>query len=227
MEKGDEHRITQYLGSFISDSKKEVMERVLAGRTRYITVVLEDIFQPHNASAVIRTCDCFGVQDIHVVEDHHRYVLNPNVTMGSSKWTSLFRYNHEDGTNTRDCYKKLREQGYVIYATSPHGKGMEIKEVPLDQKIALVFGTEVKGLTTYAVDHADGCLRIPMYGFTESFNISVSAALCLHILIDKLRQSDLSWQLTEQEKAYLRLTWYRKTVRNSRILEKEFKKQNG
>lgn len=221
----EDHLLAEHLVSFISDSKKELMERVLAQRTRYITVVLEDIFQPHNASAIIRTCDCFGVQDLHIIENRNAYILNPNVTQGSSKWIDLIRYKREKTSNTEACYQQLRDQGYRIYATTPHTDGLDLQDLPIDSKMALVFGTELQGLSDTALVNADARVRIPMYGFTESFNISVCAALCLHTVMNKLRQSDLAWGLNDSEKADIRLSWYRKSVRNADLLEKEFKKK--
>lgn len=211
-----------HFGSFISKSKKQTIDRVLLNRTRYITVVLEDIFQPHNASAVVRSCDCFGIQDLHIIESSNEYILNPNVTQGSSKWVDIYRYNKSGVSNTGNCLTQLENDGYVIYATTPHESEMEIKEIPLDSKIALLFGTELNGLSDYALQRASKVVTIPMYGFTESFNLSVSVALCLHSLINKLHQSTAEWPLNDQEKDAMRLKWYGKSVRNADILEKAF-----
>ncbi len=221
-----DHRLMAHLATFVSESKKELMERVLGQRTRYLTLVLEDIFQPHNASAVIRSCDCFGVQDLHVIENRNAYMLNPNVTQGSSKWINLWRYNEEGVSNTSNCFQHLKDQGYQLYATSPHAEGLGLSDVPVDQKIALIFGTELEGLSSEAMAAADAFVKIPMYGFTESFNISVCAALCLHTLMNKLRESNAPWQLTTDEQDAIRLEWYRRSVRNSDILEKEFMKKS-
>lgn len=223
----EDHLLLEHFAGFISEAKKETMERVLMHRTRHITVALEDIFQPHNASAVIRSCDCFGVQDLHIIENRNQYILNPNVTQGSSKWIDLIRYNEEGTSNTAACFRHLQDQGYRIYATSPHAEGMELPEIPIEEKVALVFGTEMEGLTEEALELAHDTVRIPMFGFTESFNISVCVALCLHTLINKLHASSVSWQLTNQEMDQIRLSWYRRTVKNSEILEKNFRKEHG
>jgi tRNA (guanosine-2'-O-)-methyltransferase len=175
-----DQQILQHLGEFVSDSKKQLIDRILEFRTRHITVVLEDIFQPHNASAVIRSCDCFGIQDLHIIENRNEYILNPNVTQGSSKWVDLIRHNKPEEDNTRHCLQALKDQGYKLIATAPHEQGLDIHDLPLDQKFALVFGTELEGLSPQALKACDQTVRLPMYGFTESFNISVSVALCLH-----------------------------------------------
>ena len=219
-----DNRLLQHLGEFVSASKKQLIEQILNYRTRHVTVVLEDIFQPHNASAVIRSCDCFGIQDLHIIEDRNQYVLNPNVTQGSSKWVDIIRHNQHQGQNSTHCLKTLKAQGYRLIATSPDKQGVDLHQLPLQSKFALVFGTELEGLTEQALALCDEQVRIPMYGFTESFNISVSVALCLHTVINKLHDTKISWQLTEQERQQIKLNWYRRVVRNAHILEKEFLK---
>jgi tRNA (guanosine-2'-O-)-methyltransferase len=135
-----------FLSGFISENKKNKFETIILQRTRYITLVLEDIFQPHNASAVLRTCDCFGVQDVHIIENKNKYEINPDVALGSSKWLSLYKY-HSSENNTADCFQQLKDSGYRIIATTPHKKDFTPESLPLDHKIALVFGTEMEGLT--------------------------------------------------------------------------------
>ena len=218
--------LTEHLGGFISDAKKAGIEKVLSQRTRFITVVLEDIFQPHNASAVIRTCDCFGIQDLHVIENRNEYTMNPNVAQGASKWVNIRRYNDASGNNTLQCLSKLKREGYLLCATSPHQPDVELPDIVLEQKVAFLFGTELTGLSEEALQQAHQIVRIPMYGFTESYNLSVSVALCLQTLINKMHLSNINWQLSEQEKAGARLTWYRKSVKNADILERNFLQTN-
>lgn len=215
--------LINHLAQFISDHKKTFLEKVLDQRTRYITVVLEDIFQSQNTSAVVRTCECMGLQDVHVVESKSAYSVNKKVIKGANKWIDLIRYKSKDTNNIEECFKNLKEKGYRILVTEPDAKGSSIDEIPVtDQPLAIVMGNELEGASTYALQHADVKVKIPMYGFTESLNISVSAAICLNTLIPKLRQSNATWQLTSSEREILRLQWYRKIVRRSEIIEKEF-----
>lgn len=216
----------EYLESFVSEHKLELFDRIIQNRTRYLTVVLEDIYQSQNASAVLRTCDCFGIQDVHIVENRNIYEVNPTVALGSSKWVSMHKYNKEE-QNTLICYDKLRKEGYKIVATTPHKDGQMLDDLSLDHKVALVFGTEMEGLSQTAIDHADEYVKIPMYGFTESFNISVSAAIILHHLSEKLRKSDVAWKLTKEEIENVRLQWAGGVVRHSEKHEKEFLKKQG
>ena len=211
-----------FLSQFITDERKLRFEEVLAYRTRHLAVVLEDIFQPHNGSAVLRSCDLRGIQDIHIIENRYEYDVNPDVVMGSTKWLNLYKYNGEE-FNTPAAFAKLRENGYRIVATCPHRDDFTPDTLPLDKPIALVFGTEKLGLSDYAVENADMHVRIPMFGFTESYNISVSAALMMYALTERLHQStDIDWHLPEDDKDQLRLEWTRRTLTRIRQYERKF-----
>ncbi|PLX15207.1 MAG: TrmH family RNA methyltransferase [Marinilabiliales bacterium] len=220
--------LNHFLKQFVTDNRLEVFEQVLEKRTRYITLVLEDIYQSQNASAVLRTSDCFGVQDVHVIENQNQYQVNPDVALGSSKWLNLIKYNAKEN-NTLDTINELKKNGYRIVATTPHTDDVNLEDFDLDAgKVALFFGTELKGLSELMIENADEYLKIPMYGFTESFNISVSAAIILHHLTGKLRASDINWKLTAEEKDELMFQWLKKTIKSSSMLIDEFlsKKNN-
>lgn len=215
-------QLIQYLQKFATDDRWQTINDVINKRTRYLTVVLEDIYQPHNASAVLRSCDCFGVQDVHIIENKNEFDPNKGVTIGADKWLSLQSYNKAQQNNTEQCYQHLKEKGYKIIATTPHKNDVTIDEVALDEKTALVFGAEYTGLSDYALEQADGYAKIPMVGFSESFNISVGAALCLYDLSLRLRKSDADWPLTDSEKLTLQLGWLKKSIRASEQLVDRF-----
>ncbi len=217
----DKRKLFDFLSNYVSDNKKQLFDKIIQYRTRHITVVLEDIYQPHNASAVLRSCDCFGIQDVHIIENRNIYEVNPDVALGSSKWLNLIKYN-ENESNTLDAFNKLREKGYRIVATTPHKNDTLLDDLDIDPKTALVFGTELKGLSDIALENADAFVKIPMYGFTESFNISVSAAIILHHITEKLRKSDINWHLTDEEIVDIKLNWVKAVVKKSEVLEKEF-----
>ena len=221
--------LLDYLGQYITEHKKSVMERVLATRTRFLTVVLEDIFKPHNASAVIRTCDCFGLQDIHVIEKTNQYKINPYVTRGASQWVDLHKHFQEDGSSSVDaCFSDLREKGYKIYGTSPAPSSISIYDLEPSEKLALVFGNEHEGISEEVKQKADGLVHIPMLGFTDSFNISVSASIFLYDLIKKASAyQHPDFYLSEDEKNQLRMKWYREIVKHSDLHEKVYLKQKG
>jgi tRNA (guanosine-2'-O-)-methyltransferase len=218
-----ERRVLDHLAQFVSDHKKQGVERVLGNRTRYITVVLEDIFQSQNASAVIRTCECMGLQEVHIVENITKYSINPRVLKGANKWMSIQKHASKKDNNTIACVSKLKEVGYSILALDPDEDGQSIFDVDVtSSKVALVFGNELRGLSPTALQQCDAKVRIPMYGFTESLNISVSVAICLSTLITRIRDSNVNAGLSIDEMDAIRLAWYRKIVRNSGVIEREF-----
>jgi tRNA (guanosine-2'-O-)-methyltransferase len=213
--------LLDFLLQFVSDHKKELMEKVLDNRTRSLTLVMEDIFQSQNASAMVRTCECFGVQDIHIMESRSKYGTNLKVLKGSHYWLDLIKHKKE---KPADTYNHLKSQGYAILVTSvsPGSKSIfDIDPVAMG-KMALVMGNELRGISPEAEAHADHLVHIPMVGFTESFNVSVSAAICISHLVNKIRQSDLDWKLTEDEKDEIRMKWVKLMVKKSDVLERNF-----
>lgn len=216
--------LIKYLSGFITPRRWHNMEKIIQNRTRHITVILEDIFQPHNASAVLRTCECLGIQDVHIIENKNKYNVNPDVVLGSDKWITLKKYD-TDECNTSAAISQLRKEGYKIIATSLSGKAKSLNEFDLGETpIALFFGTELTGLTDTVIDQADDHLKIPIYGFTDSYNISVSAAIILYDLVNRLHSSEISWQLTRTEKNKILLQWLKNSIKRSDLLIKEFLK---
>ncbi len=216
-------KLLEYLSGFLTPHRKALFNSVLENRTKYFTVVLEDIFQPQNASAVLRTCDCFGIQDVHIIENRNEFNVDTQVALGASKWLNQYKYNNTEN-NSLDAIKQLKKQGYRIIATTPHTNDTYLNDFDLTKgKSALVFGSELPGISETIQQNADEFIKIPMYGFTESFNISVSAAIVLHHLTLKLHESDkIEWKLTEEEKDEIKLQWIKSTIKKSELLEKHF-----
>jgi tRNA (guanosine-2'-O-)-methyltransferase len=201
------------LHEFLNPTRIQRFEEVLANRTRHFTVAVENIFQSHNASAVIRTCDCFGLQDLHVIANENKYNLSKDVAMGAEKWVDLHSY-YQKENNTQDCIDALRKQGYQIVATTPHSNDVMLPDFDVSQKSAFFFGTEISGLSDLVLEQADSFVRIPMYGFTESYNISVSAALVLHDVVTRLKKSKVNWMLSEGELQDKRIDWAVKSLKS-------------
>lgn len=220
--------LVNYLSQFISETRRTKFDEVLKYRTRHITIVLEDLYQPHNASAVLRSCDIFGIQDIHIIENKNAYTVNKDIAMGSPKWLNLHKYRKHEN-NSLTCIKNLKERGYRIIATSPNENVSTIDELTIEKPLALFFGTELTGISETVMEQADEFVKIPMYGFTESFNISVSAALCLRSIIEKLHKSNIEWHLNDLEKEELLLKWLRNSIRKVELIEKDFllKRENN
>lgn len=200
-----------YLQSFITEKRKATFEKVLANRTLHFTVVLEDIYQPHNTSAVVRSCDVFGVQDVYTIENKYKSYVSNQVAKGAEKWTTRHRFNTLQH-NTQDCLDAVREKGYQIIATTPHNDSCYVSDFDVSKKSALVFGVEKEGVSDDIMNQADGFLKIPMVGFTESLNISVAVAIILQDITERLRKSDVNWQLSDVEKDILRLEWTKNTI---------------
>ena len=218
--------LIQFFSDLVTPERERLFHTVLQNRTKYITVVLENFYQSHNASAVLRSCDCLGIHDIHIIENENEYSINPDIALGSSKWVNIIKYNQLD-ENTSVCYQELRKKGYRIIATTPHmGSKMLDDFSLLNRKTALVFGTELEGLSEFALENADEHLKIPMFGFTESFNVSVSVSIILYKLTSELRKSGVNWKLTDEENQEIMLQWLRQSVKRSKTLEIEFLKRN-
>lgn len=197
-----------HLEGFITLERKQRFLQVLASRTRYLTVALEDVYQLHNASAVIRSCDVFGIQAAHLIEGRFGNRLDKNIAMGAQQWVDIHRH-----ASSRECIENLRQKGYRIIATTPREESTPLNDFTLEGPTALFFGTEKEGLSPEVLEQADGALYIPMFGLTESLNISVAAVIILQDLSMRLRQSEFPWQLSEAEILKKRFEWTRKTIR--------------
>ena len=216
--------VTEYLASFVSAKRLARMDAVISLRTRRFCVVLENVLQAHNASATLRSADSFGVQDVHLITNDNKFKASKGITRGCHKWLSLTRHNQRGINNTETCFKSLREQGYQIACLHPHAEARDLSELDLSQqKIALVIGSERDGLSEYALANNDFCIKYPMYGYSESYNLSVLAALCMSDLRKQLNVlAPEIWQLSPTEQQALRLEWIRKSVREARHLEAHF-----
>jgi tRNA (guanosine-2'-O-)-methyltransferase len=220
MQQNDQELIN-YLAGFVSDRRKQRLWEVLAERTRHMTVVLEDVYQAHNASAVLRSCDCFGVQDVHFIESRNTLKISEDVSMGATQWLNIKKY-RQQANSTLACLNELKCKGYRIVATTPHKNDRTISELDIDKPFALVFGTEITGVTQDVFDSADEFVKIPMYGFTESFNISVCAALCMYELTTRIRASGINYRLSDIEKQGIYLEWLKASISKSDLIIKDY-----
>ncbi len=209
--------LLEHLKSFLTEHRRDMFTQVLAERTRHFTVVTEDVYQLHNTSAVMRSCDVFGIQDLHVIEEKLGKKLDREIAMGAQKWVKVQRYQ-----KVGDCIAKLRASGYQIIATTPHDNTQLLEDFDITKKAAFFFGKESDGVSETVLQEADGFLKIPMYGFTESLNISVSAAIILQHVVFRLKHSKILWQLSEEEKQVLELQWAKRTIKSSAEIIERF-----
>ena len=222
-----EQALIDHLLQFVPPGKRERMEAVASQRTAHLQVVLEDIFQPHNASAVVRSCECFGIQHVHVIEKHCKFTPNREVAMGSSKWIHLHRWQEPGGGNPRHCLRHLRESGIRIVATSLDADSRPVSELSMEKPTALCFGTEEAGLSQEILEAADERIHIPMHGFTQSFNVSVSVALCLFALRERMEREAPGWPLSPAQLREVYRLWLRKTIRNHDIIVRTYLRERG
>ncbi len=213
-------KLLEHLETYLTDSRREKFLKILQQRTKYFTVATEDVYQLHNTSAVIRSCDVFGIQEVNVVEERNSKRIDREIAMGAQKWVDLNRYTH-----VKDCIADLKQKGYQIVATTPHTDDCLLHEFDVTKKACFFFGSEINGLSQEVLNEADVFMKIPMVGFTESLNISVSAAIILQHVTTKLKQTDIDWQLTENEQLEKRLDWCKKTIKSYDDIVERFYKQ--
>lgn len=206
-----------FLENILTENRKERFLKVLQNRTNHFTVAIEDVFQLHNTSAVMRSCEVFGVQELNVVEQKFGKSIDKEIAMGAQKWVDIKK--HE---TVSDCIQNLKEKGYQIIATTPHENDCLLEDFDITKPSAFFFGTERDGLSQDVLDQADGFLKIPMVGFTESLNISVSAAIILQNLTEKLRKSDIQWSLSADFILEKRLEWAKKSIKDIKRIEARY-----
>ena len=211
-----------YLEEFITENRKNKFLKVLERRTNHFTVAVEDVFQLHNTSAVMRSCEVFGIQNLHVIEEKFGKSIDKEIAMGAQKWVDVNRYD-----SNISCIKTLKEKGYQIIATTPHESDCLLDDFDITKPSAIFFGTERDGLSEEVMNEADGFMKIPMAGFTESLNISVSAAIIIQNIMSRLHKSDLDWHLSEEEMITLRLAWTKNSIKDIKRIEKRYKEINN
>ena len=213
--------LLNHLQTFLTERRINLFDEIIHNRTRHFTVVTEDVYQLHNTSAVMRNCDVFGIQDLHVVEEMYGKRIDKEIAMGAQKWVSLKRY-----STITNCIDTLKQQDYQIIATTPHTEACYLEDFDITKKTAFFFGKEGEGLSDTVMKQADGFLKIPMYGFTESLNISVAVAIILQDVVAKLRKSSVHWQLSEEEQLEVKLEWTKKSIKSiHQILERYYNQQ--
>jgi tRNA (guanosine-2'-O-)-methyltransferase len=212
----------EFLENILTENRKERFLNVLKNRTRHFTVAVEDVFQMHNTSAVMRSCEVFGIQELNVIEQRFGKRIDKEIAMGAQKWVDINAFD-----NISSCLDNLKSRGYQIIATTPHENDCLLDDFDISRPSALFFGTERDGLSDEILKRADGFLKIPMVGFTESLNISVSAAIIIQNLTERLRKSSIQWQLSEDEIIEKRLQWAKNTIKDIKRIEARYYSENN
>ena len=213
--------LVEHLKEFVFDERRKLFEAKIQERTQHLTIVLENIFQGRNISASIRSADCFGIQDVHIIENDNIFNDDSEVSMGAEKWITTKRYN-QNKHNSIEAIENLKSNGYQIIATTPHNADCDLYDLDITKKTALFFGAEVKGCSKETLTLADKRMKIPIYGFTESYNISVSVSLCLQHLTYKMRQSNMDWKLSLDQQEKVMLQWLRNSIKSAAEIEEKY-----
>ena len=211
----------EFLENILTDNRKERFLNVLENRTNHFTIAVEDIFQMHNASAVMRSCEVFGIQELNVIEERYGKSIDKEIAMGAQKWVDINTFD-----SVKSCLDSVKNKGYQIIATTPHDNDCLLEDFDITKPSALFFGTERDGLSDEIMERADGFLKIPMVGFTESLNISVSAAIIIQNLTNRLKRSTIDWHLSEEEILVKRLAWAKSSIKDIKRIEARYFEEN-
>ena len=208
--------IYDYLQQFLTNERLSKIEHFSKESSDFVLPVMEDVYQFRNAAAIVRSVEACGFH--HVVALEEENVFNPNlkVTKGAETWVQV-----EKMPNNLDSLKEIKSRGYRILAVSPEKNAIMLPDYEVKEPIALVFGTELEGVSDEILDFADETLAIPMFGFTKSFNVSVAAAICMYELKQKLMKSGIEYQLSDQKLLELKIRWAKNSIKSSeQILER-------
>jgi tRNA (guanosine-2'-O-)-methyltransferase len=201
---------------YITEERKNKIIKVLSQRTRFLTVLMENFFDPRNIAAVIRTCDAFGIQDLHVLELDHPFFISRRVSKGADNWLNIYKYNQ-----TELAVSEMRKKGYQLFYADPDPSHPNLDELDLSRKTALVFGQEKNGISPQMIKLCDGGFRIPLHGFVDSFNVSVACALTLHHCTNRLlKNPPPDYHIPSGDKEILLQHWLARNTLAGNLLRK-------
>jgi tRNA (guanosine-2'-O-)-methyltransferase len=212
------------LSEHLTPRKRELFDSIASLRTRHLTLVLEDVYQAHNSSAVLRSMESWGIQDIYAIENTNPFHMHRRIAKGAFDWLTIHQF-HEHKNNTLACIQDLKSKGYKVVATALHENAIPLEELDITQKTAIVMGTELSGVSSTILEQADENVVIPMHGFTESLNVSVAASVIMQHLSNKLRKSNIPWQLSQEEQLELKIEWAKQSIHWSKHLVEMY--ENG
>ncbi|WP_374450815.1 TrmH family RNA methyltransferase [Cloacibacterium normanense] len=206
-----------YLKQFLTDERLSKIEHFSQESSDFVLPVMEDVYQFRNAAAIVRSVEACGFH--HVVALEEENVFNPNlkVTKGAETWVKV-----EKMPNNLDSLKEIKNRGYKILAVSPENNATMLPDYEVNEPIALVFGTELEGVSDEILDFADETLAIPMFGFTKSFNVSVAAAICMYELKQKLMKSGIDYKLSDEKLLEMKIRWTVNSIRSGEELLERF-----
>ena len=216
-----DRQLFKFLSKNLTKNRLNRFDKVVNERTKHFVAVVEDIYNERNASAVIRTCDCFGIQEINIIENYNKYTISKKIAKGAENWLDINLYENKVN-NTQQCLNQLKNRGYQIVCTSPSNNAIKLSEFDISKKSAIVFGGEKNGLTKTALKNADVLIKIPMIGFSQSLNISVAAAIIFYQIIESLKKSNINWKLSKRNMLKPKINWALNSIPNSNEILKRF-----
>lgn len=199
------------LSPVVTDARRKRIQEVVAGRTDDVVLVLDQITDPHNASAVLRSADAFGIQTVHVIVGDLGFRASEGVSKGTHRWLDVIRYE-----SPAACAGHLSEAGYRLYVATM-GSSVAPADLPRDEKLALVFGNEHRGVSDEMAELCHGTFSIPMRGFVESLNVSVAAAITIQNLASRGPSP-----MSEPRRRALEARFLMNSVRNADTVIRQF-----
>lgn len=228
LSKSQRAELLEYMDTFLTDERRDRLNSVLNNRTTHFCIAMEDLFYERNSGAIIRTADGYGIQNINVIEPSGSFKSKVTniISKGAEKWVTKKQFGDLQN-GAKECIDQLRKDGYQIVATTPHASGHTIHDFDITKKSAFFLGAEKTGISDTVMEEADDYIAMPIYGFTESFNVSVANGILLHELINRLRKSDVNWHLHQEEREELMLDWTLKSIVSSHLIALQFMENQG
>ena len=214
-------KIFQHLQQFLTDERLEKINHFAPESSDFVLPVIEDVFQFRNAAAIVRSVEACGFHKIIAMESEHEFNPNLRVTKGAETWVEVEKLPHN-----LDSLREIKNRGYKILAVSPENNATMLSDYDLKEPVALVFGTEAAGVSEEILDFADETLAIPMYGFTQSFNVSVAAAICVYELRQKLLRSNLDYKLSAEKLWEMKVRWAMNSIKSGEQILAKYLREN-
>lgn len=211
-----------YLKKFLTNERLEKIEEKSHESSDFVLPIMEDVYQFRNAAAIVRSAEACAFHKIMALESKNIFEPNLQVTKGADTWVQVDKKPHHLQT-----LENVKSKGYRLVAVSPEKNATPLPDFKITQPVALVFGTEWQGVTDDFLDYCDETLVIPMYGFTQSFNVSVAAALCMYDLKQKLIHSGIDYKLNEEKRLQLMIRWAVNSIRSGEEIHKDYLSKNN
>lgn len=212
----------EYLKQFLTDERLRKIDHFSPESSDFVLPVMDDVYQFRNAAAIIRSVEACGFHKVVAMEEENVFDPNLTVTKGAETWVEV-----EKMPKNIDSLQKIKDRGYKILAVSLEKNAVMLPDYQITEPIALVFGTEMAGVSEEVIDFADETLAIPMYGFTRSFNVSVAAGICMYELKQKLINSNIDYKLGEEKLLKMKIRWAVNSMQSGQQIFQKYLRDNN